>query len=254
MRNFCWSTLAAGLTSACLLAVLMSQPATAAQYIATHRAVYQPAYFSTGVPRTSANWHHDMVNVGDLDLNHDAIFSLLHDFTLPEHCTCQPYITVKEQLETDHNQTSHIYISVQRRDECSGEAAVALTDFNVSVLDKYLTTSANTRHGTFERSYSLPIYALAANSSAVYTGEMLLHIKCPTDVPAPLPRNVHVLVEQPKSKPSSTPTNSGENEWVLYSEPETTATNAVPARLLLHMKGSSHNQTSAGQKPAPGGD
>ena len=168
MRNFCWwSTLAAGLTSTYLLAVLMSMPATAAQYIATPHAIYQPAYYSTGVPRPSANRHHETVDVADLDLNQDAIFSLLHESTLPEHRTSQPYITAKEQLETDHNQTSHIHISVRRRAACSGEAAVALTDFNVSVLDeKCLTASANTRHGTFERSCILRFTTAALRSPA----------------------------------------------------------------------------------------
>ena len=216
-----------------LLALLSACP-TSAQYLAAHHAAYQSPYYalSAGLPRHFADWF-------DLAADLDGIVSALHPVLPEPRPSCQPSVTIKEQLETDDNQTSHLYISVQQHDPCSGKDSVALTAFNVSTLADVLTVEANTTHGAFVRAYHLPEHALTDNITAVYTSAKVLHIQCPTDVPpAPEPRLVAVAVEPEPEAPTRTASNSGDNEWTSYHK--TTAPDQ-PA----------HNKTSAAaaQKP-----
>jgi len=213
---------------AALLALLSACP-TSAQYVTAH---YQPPYYalSAGLPRRFADWL-------DLAADLDGIVSALQPVLPEPRPSCQPSVTIKEQLETDGNQTSHLYISVQRNDPCSGMDAVALTSFNVSTLADVLTVKANTTHGAFARSYYLPEHALADNITAVYTSAKVLHIQCPTAVPLPPePRLVAVTVEPEAPRPpTSTASNSGDNAYHRTTAPDQPA----------------HNKTSSAEAQKP---
>lgn len=167
--------------------VLISLRTTSAQYFAARVPVHQPAYYHpAALPRSFAHWH-------DLVADLDDIFSAL-DLGVPDQRACaRPSVQVKEQLKTDDNQTSHLHLSVRRHDPCTGEDAVPLTDFNVSVSDSLLTVTANSTHGAFVRKYHLPEHAATERISAVYTNADILHIQCPVNVP-PLPETLLIDV------------------------------------------------------------
>lgn len=215
MRYSRAKTLSAASAGIAAMLVLISLRATSAQYFAAHLPAYQPAYYhSAALPRSLAHWH-DMV--ADLD----DIFSALDLGVSDPRACARPSVQVKEQLETDGNRTSHLRLSVRRRDPCTGEAAVALTDFNVSVLDSLLTVAANTTHGAFVREYHLPEHAVPEHISAVYTHADVLHIQCPVDVPPPPePLLVDVAI-QPKKEAEVPPSTES-------SAPPPPPTHAVP--------------------------
>ena len=218
--------------------VLISLRATSAQYFAAHIPVYQPAYYhSAALLPSLAHWH-DMV--ADLD----DIFSAIDLGVSDPRACARPSAQVKEQLETDDNHTSHLRLSVRRRDPCTGgEAAVALTDFNVSVLDSLLTVAANTTHGAFVRKYHLPEHAATERISAVYTHADVLHIQCPVDVPPPPePLLVDVAIE-PKKEAEVPPSTES-------SAPPPPPTRAVPES-TRNSTGASTASPRADRSPDP---
>ena len=172
--------------------VLVSLRATSAQYFAAHLPVYQPAYYHpAALPRSLAHWHDWVADLDD-------IFSALEPGVPDQRACARPSVQVKEQLETDNNQTSHLHLSVRQHDPCTGEDAVPLTDFNVSVSDSLLTVTANTTHGAFVRKYHLPEHAATERISAVYTNADILHIQCPVDVPPPPETLLIAVTIEPK--------------------------------------------------------
>lgn len=221
----------------CIMSLVYSFPGTSAQYFEiTHRP--QPAYYhaAAGHSQHFDGWHDALA-----DLDH--IFSVLAS----ENLSAKSTVKVQEQVRTDSNHTSHLYISVLEQHRCKAHTPVQLNAVQVSVVEDLLTVTANTTHGAFMRSYQLPEHALPDKLTAVYTKEKVLHIACPTDVPpAPEPLLIDIVVEPtnepepapepapqpgPSADPAATPADSappsasspshapGDNEWTMYKNP-----------------------------------
>jgi hypothetical protein len=202
------------LTAALLLAHL--GVASAQLFTITHRPVYHPVYH----------------NAQDIVRNFDDLGEALHDLDLIFDSLSAPQRQVKvhEQVTVDDNRTSHLRLSVHEHCRCKDSTPVELSNVSISVVDDQLTVEAETKHGTFMRSYTLPAHALPDNITATYTSKMELHVACPTYEPTSLePRHIHVTIDE-ASAPSNAPTTPGtEQGHTVHQHAKRNDTTSPPA-------------------------
>ena len=181
-------------TAALLLAHL--GVASAQLFTITHRPMYHPVYH----------------NALDIVRNFDDLGEALHDLDLifDTLSTPQRQVKVHEQVTVDDNRTSHLRLSVHENCHCKDSTPVELSNVSISVLDNQLTVEAETKHGTFMRSYTLPEHALPDNLTATYTSKMELHVACPTyEPPSQEPRHIHVTIDDGVSASPNAPVPPG---------------------------------------------
>ena len=184
------STNKAALTVTAALLLAHLGVASAQLFTITHRPVYYPVYH----------------NALDIVRNFEDLGEALHDFDLIFDTLSAPQRQVKvhEQVTVDDNRTSHLRLSVHENCHCKDSTPVELSNVSISVLDDQLTVEAETKHGTFMRSYTLPEHALPDNLTATYTSKMELHVACPTsEPPSHEPRHIHVNVDEAFAPPNA---------------------------------------------------
>ena len=199
----------------CILCLVYGLPGTSAQYLEIiHHP--QPAYYhAAGLAQHFEDWH---ATLADLD----NIFSVLASES------ANPTVKVQEQVKTDSNHTSHLYLSVLEQHHCKAHSPVQLSAVQVSVLEDLLTVTANTTHGAFTRSYQLPEHALPDKLTAVYTKENVLHITCPTDIPPAFEPLLIDIVVEPDTATEPEPDTATEPEPAPKPAPKHAADPAAP--------------------------